>query len=57
MSNLKQHLKNKNFNFEKKDLCKLDVNHKFFSGCDYVFHFAGKGDIVPSIENPIKYLM
>ena len=56
ISNLKHHLKNKNFNFEKKDLCKLDVNHKFFLGCDYVFHFAGKGDIVPSIEKPIKYL-
>ena len=29
-SNLKHHFKNKNFNFDKKDLCKLDVNHKFF---------------------------
>ena len=56
LNNLKQHFKNKNFNFEKKDLCKLNPNHKFFAACDYVFHFAGKGDIVPSIENPIKYL-
>jgi UDP-glucose 4-epimerase len=56
LNNLKQHFKNKNFKFEKKDLCKLNTNHKFFKECDYVFHFAGKGDIVPSIENPIKYL-
>ena len=56
LNNLKHHFKNKNFHFEKKDLCKLNINHKFFVGCDYVFHFAGKGDIVPSIENPIKYL-
>ena len=27
-----------------------------FSGVDYVFHFAGIGDIVPSIERPIEYM-
>ncbi len=56
LSNLKQHFKNKKFKFLKKNLCELNINHKFFKSCDYVFHFAGKGDIVPSIENPIKYL-
>ena len=29
---------------------------KFFSGANYVFHFAGVGDIVPSIERPVDYL-
>ena len=56
LDNLKHHFKNKKFKFIKKDLCKLNANHPFFLRCDYVFHFAGKGDIVPSIENPIKYL-
>ena len=27
-----------------------------FAGADYVFHFAGIGDIVPSIERPIEYM-
>ena len=56
LDNIKKHFKNKNFNFEKKDICKLNSNHKFFISCQYVFHFAGIGDIVPSIENPVKYL-
>ena len=56
LENLKHHLNNRNFNFEKLDICKLKSNHKFFKLCDYVFHFAGKGDIVPSIDRPIEYL-
>jgi UDP-glucose 4-epimerase len=27
-----------------------------FRGVDYVFHFAGIGDIVPSIEKPVEYM-
>ena len=27
-----------------------------FKGADYVFHFAGIGDIVPSIERPTEYM-
>ena len=56
IQNIKQNLKNKCFNFRKIDICKLKPNHKFFDKCDYVFHFAGKGDIVPSIENPTNYI-
>jgi UDP-glucose 4-epimerase len=28
----------------------------FFEGAQYVFHFAGIGDIVPSIERPMEYM-
>ena len=56
IQNIKQNLKNKYFNFRKIDICQLKQNHKFFDKCDYVFHFAGKGDIVPSIENPTNYI-
>ena len=56
LNNIRHHIKNKKFKFLKMDLCKLNANHKFFKGCNYIFHFAGKGDIVPSIENPVKYL-
>ena len=55
IDNLKRHFKNKKFKFENKNICKLDKNHRFFKSCDFVFHFAGIGDIVPSIENPIRY--
>ena len=56
LENLKHNLKNKNLNFEKKNICNLKNNHNFFSNCDYIYHFAGVGDIVPSIEDPIRYL-
>jgi UDP-glucose 4-epimerase len=51
-----EHLKNnKNFQFEKQDILKLDKVKKFISECEYVVHFAGIGDIVPSIKYPKKY--
>lgn len=51
------HLKNKrDFCFEKGDLLKLDKLKNFIKDCEYVVHFAGIGDIVPSIENPKKYI-
>lgn len=51
-----EHLKNnKNFQFEKQDILKLDKVRKFISECEYVVHFAGIGDIVPSIKYPKKY--
>jgi len=54
--NLKHHYKNPNLKFKKMDICKLQPNNKFFKNVNYVFHFAGIGDIVPSIENPAKYM-
>jgi len=51
-----EHLKNnKNFQFEKQDILNLDKVRKFISECEYVVHFAGIGDIVPSIKYPKKY--
>lgn len=34
----------------------MSPNENIFKEVDYVFHFAGIGDIVPSIENPEKYI-
>ena len=31
-------------------------NQKEFTGADFCFHLAGIGDIVPSIEVPLKYM-
>jgi UDP-glucose 4-epimerase len=55
--NLKNSLKNKNFNFIKgniknfKKLCQKNKLQKL----DYIFHFAGHGELIPSIENPLEY--
>lgn len=45
----------KNVKFIKADISKkgLWVNH--FKGVKYVFHLAALADIVPSIDNPVKY--
>ena len=45
----------KNFKFEKADLLNLEKLKNFIKECEYVVHFAGVGDIVPSIKNPKKY--
>jgi len=40
----------------EKDIRDLRPNGSEFSGATYVFHLAGIGDIVPSIESPDEYL-
>ena len=42
--------------FEKADICNVEPNNSLFRGVKFVFHFAGIGDIVPSIEHPIAYM-
>jgi len=41
---------------EVADVRDLEVGSALFAGATYVFHFAGIGDIVPSIERPVEYL-
>lgn len=48
------HLKKK-ITFVRGDISKKKNWIKFFKNCDWVFHLAAIGDIVPSIENPEKY--
>ena len=55
--NLSHHKNNPNLKFEKINICKLKPNNNFFKNAYYVFHFAGIGDIVPSIEQPQNYVM
>jgi len=54
--NLIHHKNNPRLNFEEIDVCNLKPNNKLFKSANYVFHFAGIGDIVPSIENPSSYM-
>src|SRR5262249_31189317 len=42
--------------FEQRDVRDLAPGDPLFRGADYVFHFAGIGDIVPSIDRPTEYL-
>lgn len=53
--NLAQH-HNGSVVLEKQDIRSLSRDDSFFSGAKYVFHFAGIGDIVPSIERPTEYM-
>jgi len=39
-----------------QDVRALDADSPIFAGARYVFHFAGIGDIVPSIEQPTQYM-
>ena len=53
--NLAHHKNNKLLEIHKLNILKIK-DKKIFKDVDYVFHFAGIGDIVPSIEQPKKYM-
>jgi UDP-glucose 4-epimerase len=55
LKNLYHHNNNKNFKFEKIDLLNLKSNCNFIKECNIIIHFAGSGDIVPSIKYPKFY--
>jgi UDP-glucose 4-epimerase len=56
VANLAQHRNNPDLVLDECDIRALPPNHTMFAGVSYVFHFAGIGDIVPSIERPVEYL-
>lgn len=39
-----------------RDINSINPGCSIFEDCQYVFHFAGIGDIVPSIERPLDYM-
>jgi UDP-glucose 4-epimerase len=55
-ANLAHHAKNPRVKAEYRDIRDYEPDDKLFSGARYVFHFAGIGDIVPSIEQPTDYM-
>ena len=56
LANLAHHRGNPNLAFEEADIRDLEPESAIFKDADYVLHFAGIGDIVPSIERPIEYM-
>jgi UDP-glucose 4-epimerase len=55
-ANLADHARDANLVFERRDIRAVEPGDPLFADADYVFHFAGIGDIVPSIERPIEYM-
>ena len=55
-ANLLHHEDNSHLVVDHRDIRDLVADDKLFSGASLVFHFAGIGDIVPSIEKPTEYM-
>jgi UDP-glucose 4-epimerase len=56
LENLVHRQGNANLQVEVRDIRELAADDSLFTGAEYVFHFAGIGDIVPSIDKPADYL-
>jgi len=55
-ANFAQHANNSALTFEKRDIRTIKTTDPIFKDALYVLHFAGIGDIVPSIEAPEEYM-
>src|ERR1700730_15801175 len=55
-ANIAGHRNNRDVTITKLDVRALEPHANPFDGARFVFHFAGIGDIVPSIERPIEYM-
>lgn len=55
--NLNLSIQNKRFKFIKQDIENFNLVCKKYKikKIDYIFHFAGHGELIPSIENPLEY--
>jgi UDP-glucose 4-epimerase len=56
LENLAHQKDDPNLVVETRDILDLGPGDKLFAGIEYLFHFAGIGDIVPSIDKPVEYL-
>jgi UDP-glucose 4-epimerase len=55
-SDLAPHAGDPDLTLERADIRGLAPDAPIYAGAQYVFHFAGLGAIVPSIERPLEYL-
>ena len=55
-ANLAHHGKNNHLDFVERDIRSVQPDDAVFRNATHVFHFAGIGDIVPSIEAPSEYM-
>ncbi len=56
VANLEQHEASPDLELIEKDIRAVGSGDKAFKDAELVLHFAGIGDIVPSIENPLEYM-
>ena len=56
VENLAHHRGDPAVRLEERDIRSFLPDDPLFRGAKYVFHFAGIGDIVPSIEKPLEYM-
>lgn len=56
LANLAHVLDGGRVEFHEVDICDLPPDSGIFAGADLVLHFAGIGDIVPSVERPADYM-
>lgn len=56
LDNLNHQKDNPNLSFFEADIRDFETMKSIISGAKSVIHFAGLGDIVPSINSPIEYL-
>ena len=54
--NVAHHASAPGFVLEERDIRSYQPGDPLFKDAKYVFHFAGIGDIVPSIEKPMDYM-
>lgn len=56
LGNIKVHLDSGSVSLYQVDIRQIDASHEAFRDAKFVFHLAGIGDIVPSIERPSEYM-
>lgn len=55
-ANLSRHMNNQDVVLDQRDIRDFSPGDSLFDDARFVFHFAGIGDIVPSIERPMDYM-
>lgn len=56
LQNIAHHATNADVVLEERDILSCEASDTLFEGAKFFFHFAGIGDIVPSIDNPSQYM-
>ena len=56
LENLSHYQENSDVVIENRDIRSYKYDDSFFKNAKLVIHFAGIGDIVPSIESPVEYM-
>lgn len=55
-SNLAQHVGSSQVELDRRDIRAIPSNDAIYKEVAFVLHFAGIGDIVPSIDRPVEYM-